>query len=127
MRISDWSSDVCSSDLVGAEQRQRLDVDNGEVDVEEDLDRPVGDVEPPHVEERHQGIRSIWPGSTSRQQEQSFRQTTSRSRSTASCLHVPKEPSQVPAVPQAPASSAPPPSTHPSCPGPPSVAAFPPA
>src|SRR3546814_2085219 len=28
MRISDWSSDVCSSDLIGAHVRRRLGVEN---------------------------------------------------------------------------------------------------
>src|SRR3546814_10060310 len=55
MRISDWSSDVCSSDLVGDEHRHVAGVGDEEGPVV-DLDRVVGDAEQHGKDQRHAAL-----------------------------------------------------------------------
>src|SRR3546814_2849951 len=72
MRISDWSSDVCSSDLIGFVQRQRLDDvgeareylphlgGHGAIDLEPGADEQQVGAEPPRPGARHGGADAIF-------------------------------------------------------------------
>src|SRR3546814_1822637 len=41
MRISDWSSDVCSSDLIGVGRRHRADIDDRALALDQQRQQPV--------------------------------------------------------------------------------------